>query len=289
MRILSKRGKEFIMSEQEKIYPFTNDVIFEAVMQDESIARKIISVILGRKVEKIKNYTTQKDKKVSKASHGVRFDLYFEDDEAVYDVEMQNCSAFDMGRRCRYYQSMIDTDILKASEDYDNLKDSYIIFLCTYDPFKLDKPIYTFESICTDDAKCTIENALKLETGAKVVICNALAYNKANRDLRGLLKYLTTHKVEKDNAFIEQIDEAVQFANENAEVRSAAMNSDLKILDAKKEGISKGIEIGMERGKKQGIKQEQAKLINVLNLEDVGLSENQKRALIKKFTLQTDQ
>ena len=61
------------MVEGNKIYPFTNDVIFKVVMQDESIAKGLISIILGRKVSKIKNYTTQKDKKFQKLTRGVRF------------------------------------------------------------------------------------------------------------------------------------------------------------------------------------------------------------------------
>ena len=60
------------MADEQKIYPFTNDEIFKVVMQDESIAKEIISIILGKKVAKIKNYVPQKDKKVLKNAHGVR-------------------------------------------------------------------------------------------------------------------------------------------------------------------------------------------------------------------------
>ena len=272
------------MADEKKIYPFTNGEIFKVVMQDESIAAEIISIILNRKVRKIKNYSTQKDKKTTKFSRGVRFDLCFEDDEAIYDVEMQNSSAFDMGRRCRYYQGMIDSDILGVSEDYDNLKDSYIIFLCTYDPFNLEQPIYTFESVCTDNAECSVGDALKLETGAKIVICNALAYKKTNDNLRSLLKYLTTHKVTKNNAFIEQIDEAVRYANGDEKVRSAAMISDFKLKDAKNEGIAIGMELGMERGKKHWIEQDRNKLISILDYDNVGLSDEQKKIIITEFS-----
>ena len=52
------------MAEERKTYPFTNDEIFQVVMEDEEIAREIISIVLGRKVAKIQNYSTQKNKKV---------------------------------------------------------------------------------------------------------------------------------------------------------------------------------------------------------------------------------
>ena len=269
------------MADEQKIYPFTNDEIFKVVMQDESIAKEIISIILGKKVAKIKNYVPQKDKKVLKDAHGVRFDLYFEGDDAVYDVEMQNLSCVDIGRRCRYYQSMIDVDILQTNETYFDLKDSYIIFLCTYDPFNEGLPIYTFESVCTSlPDETLIKDALKLNTGAKVVICNALAYNKTKEELHDFLQYLSTQQVAGDNTFIEKIDEAVKFANGDEETRSKAMISDFKLMDARYEGKMEGLEAGLA----QGTDQEQKRLIQILEYSQVGLTEEQKQKLIQEFT-----
>ena len=303
------------MSDEKKIYPFTNDVIFKAVMKDESIAAWLVGTILGRKVAKIENLVPQKEVKITRSSRGVYFDLYFEDDSAVYDVEMQNLAPFDMGRRCRYYQSMIDSDILSTGKDYKELKNSYIIFLCTYDPFKLERPIYTFENVCTDDEKCAIGDALRLETGATIVICNALAYDKTSDDLQILLKYLTTHKAEKNNDFIEQIDEAVLYANNDKEIRRKAEMYDLKLQDAKDAGIAigmeqgkkhwmeqerrkmqdarrEGIAIGMERGKKhwlqQGMEQDRIKLVDILDYDNIGLSDEQKKIILAEFSRSAD-
>ena len=38
-------------------------------------------------------------------------------------------------KRTRYYQSLIDIDQLEKNMDYRKLKESYIIFICTFDPF----------------------------------------------------------------------------------------------------------------------------------------------------------
>ena len=276
------------MSDEKKIYPFTNDVIFKAVMKDESIAAWLVSTILGRKVKKIENLVSQKEVKITRASRGVYFDLYFEDDSAVYDVEMQNLAPFDMGRRCRYYQGMIDSDILSTGKDYKDLKNSYIIFLCTYDPFELERPIYTFENVCTDDEKCAVGDALRLETGAKIIICNALAYNKTSDDLQILLKYLTTHKAEKNNDFIEQIDEAVLYANNDKEIRRNAEMYDLKLQDAMDEGIAIGMERGKEHWMQQGIEQERNKIISILDYDNIGLSDEQKKIIIAEFSRSAD-
>ena len=284
---------------KHKIYPFTHKEIFKIVMQDKSIAAEIISIVLNRKVAEIENYSTEKDKKKTKDSHGVRYDLYFEGDSTVYNVEMQNSRAASLGRRCRYYQSLIDTDIFGVSEHYDNLKDSYIIFLCTFDPFGLARPIYTFESVCTDDGNCAIGDALKLDTGAKVVICNARAYNRADTDMRDFFEYLVTHKVAHKNAFVEKIDKAVQVANGNEEVRERIMIGDFALEDAKFEAKELGKEIGREEGIKWGEKKgrregkregrregrnaERKRLVEILNSSNAGLTNEQREKLIKAF------
>ena len=284
---------------KHKIYPFTHNEIFKIVMQDKSIAAEIISIVLNRKVAKIENYSTEKDKKKTKDSHGVCYDLYFEGDSTVYNVEMQNSRAASLGRRCRYYQSLIDTDIFGVSEHYDNLKDSYIIFLCTFDPFGLARLIYTFESVCTDDGDCVVGDALKLDTGAKIVICNARAYNKTNEDMRDFFEYLVTHKVAHKNAFVEKIDRAVQVANGNEEVRERIMIGDFALEDAKfeareigreegikwgrKEGIKWGEKKGRREGKREGRNSERRRLVEILKSNNIGLTNEQREKLIKAF------
>ena len=266
-----------------KIYPFTHKEIFKIVMQDKNIAAEIISIVLNKKVAKIENYSAEKDKKKTIGSHGVRYDLYFEGDSTVYNVEMQNSRAASLGRRCRYYQSLIDTDIFGVSEHYDNLKDSYIIFLCTFDPFGLARPIYTFESVCTDDGECTVDDALKLDTGAKVVICNARAYNKASTDMHDFFEYLITHKVARKNAFVEKIDRAVQVANGNEEVRERIMIGDFALEDAKFEAREIGREEGIKWGEKKGRNSERRRLVEILNSSNAGLTNEQREKLIKAF------
>lgn len=67
---------------------------------------------------------------------GVRLDVYAADDEkTVYDIEMQATSNKNLPKRSRYYQGMIDLNLIKKGEDYKTLRKSYIIFICIFDPF----------------------------------------------------------------------------------------------------------------------------------------------------------
>lgn len=66
---------------------------------------------------------------------------------AVTSMSRVACSVFviisaELPLRVRYYQGMIDQEILSSGTDYIFLKETYIIFICTYDPFEIMSCIY---------------------------------------------------------------------------------------------------------------------------------------------------
>ena len=79
----------------------------------------------------------------------VRFDIYVEDgNNTVYNIEMQTTENRNLPKRTRYYQGMIDLNILEKGENYKDLKRSFVIFVCTFDLFGERRHIYTFENRC---------------------------------------------------------------------------------------------------------------------------------------------
>ena len=62
-------------------------------------------------------------------SHGVRLDAWVRTSDALYDVEMQTYSREGLGRRMRYYQSAMDTAMLRPGATYDSLHESFIDFI----------------------------------------------------------------------------------------------------------------------------------------------------------------
>ena len=72
---------------------------------------------------------------------GVRLDVYLKDEDKIIDVELQTYKQDAIGKRTRYYQSMIDIDSLMKGQDYSELLDSYVLFICNYDPFEKEKDV----------------------------------------------------------------------------------------------------------------------------------------------------
>ena len=68
----------------------------------------------------------------------------------------------DIGKRTRYYQSMIDIDSLLKGAVYSELKESYVIFICTSDPFESGLPVYTFERKCREDAGVALNMSVEI-------------------------------------------------------------------------------------------------------------------------------
>ena len=70
------------------------------------------------------------------AAKGIRLDLYVKDtDGVVYDVEVQTTDQKSLPRRMRYYSGMLDMTFFPAGADYGKMRKSYVIFICSFDPY----------------------------------------------------------------------------------------------------------------------------------------------------------
>ena len=130
-----------------------NDFLFDVIMRQEQFCKPLLEYILKVKIRKIVYIREQESLKagVPKAK-SIRMDVYIEDDAGtVYDLEVQTTNKRNLGKRTRYYQSMIDTRVLEKGQDYNLLKKSFVIFICNYDPFGKSRYIYTFRNRCDED------------------------------------------------------------------------------------------------------------------------------------------
>ena len=131
-----------------------DDFLFAKVMSDKEVCRKVLEKILGVSIREVSVPATQKTINMLYDGKGIRLDVYLNDDEGtVYNVEMERGKHKKaiLPKRSRYYQGNIDIDIISAGEDYRKLKKSFVIFICTFDPFSDGRHIYTFENRCLED------------------------------------------------------------------------------------------------------------------------------------------
>ena len=94
-------------------------------MQDKDICTRALECMLGMKIKRIKLVEPQKSVIPLYTSRSIRLDVYVQDSKTVYDVEIQNRNMDDMGRRTRYYQSMMDADSLLKGNSCAHSSNTY--------------------------------------------------------------------------------------------------------------------------------------------------------------------
>lgn len=233
---------------------FTDDFMFFKIMQDENICKGVIETLLNIKVSRIEYIQGQKTIDPVYTSKGVRLDVYAEDSQRVFDLEMQTTTCKDLGLRMRYYQSLIDIDHLEKGQGYGELKESYIIFICIDDPFKLGLPVYTFKDLCLESPEAQLnDKTIK-------VIYNVNNYKFAGQNpAKDFLQYLSDGK--PNSNLTQQIDSALSYARKKEPWRREYMTWGLALEDAKErfkdearaEGLAEGRTQGLAEGRTQGL------------------------------------
>ena len=242
---------------------FCDDYMFGAVMRNPEICKSILETLLNIQIEKLEYPELQKSISTYYESKGVRLDVYVKDSDKVFDIEVQNDSAISLPKRMRYYQSMVDMDSLLKGQDYSELKESFIIFICQYDPFTEGLPCYTFKNLCIQDKN------LELSDETTKIIFNSTAYDKEkNVDIRKFLKYIKT-KVPTSN-LTDKINNMVEEQKENDKFRTEYLSMNLHDRDITRKAFAEGEALGIEKGLSQGA--EQKAIETAKNFLKLGLS-----------------
>ena len=168
----------------------TDTFIFYKVMtENPDTCRRLLELLLHVKIEKIE-ILGEKSLGIDTESKGIRLDVYVKDENRTFDVEMQVKDTGELPERSRYYQGVMDVDMLKSGEPYRALKESHVIFICLKDIFKQGLAHYTFENLCVQNPKIRLgdrslkhffvaENYDRKRQRTKTVLKNA--YDRQNR------------------------------------------------------------------------------------------------------------
>ena len=237
-----KQKKQEVLK-QRKAYEeldFTDDFIFCKVLtSDKGLCMELLELILGIRVVDIRYINQQQTVKETYDSKGIRLDVYVEDKNDVFNLEMQVEISGELPKRSRYYQDLIDLNLLGSGCHYNELKKSYVIFICMDDVFKEDLPVYTFENRCVEKGE------LSLEDGTQKIFLNASAADgeygkKMSPKLRTFLQYLKTKHPGDD--FTERLEEQVKKVKTSAKWRLEYMKMELKLYEMRMAGREEGRE-----------------------------------------------
>lgn len=222
---------------------FTDDYMFCKIMKDEGICKAVVETILNIKIKQIEYIVDQEELRVSPEAKYVKLDIRLEDEDKIINVELQNMNHQGLAKRARYYQSVSDVEATQKGTFYKDLKDSYVIFICNFDPFVKGLPYYEFENICL-----AYNPAIRLEDGTKKVFLNVTAkdLSKLDFNLQSLYHYIRDEKVESN--LTNTIAQKLSLTKAEIEERKEYMTYTLKLMDYKELGYKEGIEKGIQEG-----------------------------------------
>lgn len=220
--------------------------LFAEVMEDVETGQDILSIILGQDIQLISGSQTEKEYRISPLAKSIRMDVFSVSEEGiVYDIEAQGTYRSDLRKRSRYYQSLMDGSLLESGENnYNLLKDSFIIVITNYDIFDLGKYCYTFEAVCREHP------ALLLRDGATRIFLNTRGTNKdeVSSELVDFLHYMenSTDKMvlETGSVRIRRIHERVCKVRQSEAIGMKFMRE----LEEKSEARAEGCQAGLTDG-----------------------------------------
>jgi len=144
----------------------------------------------------------------------------------------------------------MDMDILLAGTDYEYLPESYVIFICDYDPLGYNKYIYTMNTHCEELPE------LKYRDGVHTIFLSTKGNNTTEvpEEIIKFLRYVSAGLKESEqdfgSDFVTKLQRSVKWIK-----RSRSKEREYMVLDeikkkerreGREEGLEEGIEIGKE-------------------------------------------
>ena len=291
-----ENNKDNSIYDSPKFLPFTDDRIFMNVMRSPKICRALLELILPNeeigaiRLKKSDNplidnseidegadenlsVETQKTLKLETDAHGVRFDAFVASSKLWADIEMQTDNDSKIDKRARYYHANMDLDFLEQGKRYEELKPSYVIFICTFDHFNMDEPVYFFRS-------WDVEKSLPLKDLSYTIMLNTkCSPEKVPEALKPFYEYLNDPKKNQASELTRMIDERVRKFN-SSEWRQKYMTFEYILNEHKRESEAIGFEKGAAQKQREIAKNlKQAGIPVEVIAENTGLSAEEVEAL----------
>ena len=256
--------EEILNAQSNYEFNLCDFALFLSVMKNPKAYRAVLSIFMEEPDIELVEVKVEQVILNKVGKRAIRLDAWAKSiDNRQFNMEMQNDTiGDDVRKRSRFYQSMIDTPILKSGKEtrYRNLPSTVIIFITQEDIFGKDLAKYTFVEQCKE-----IEG-LELDDGTMKIFLNMSSKN-GSQELISLLQYMKDTRIDnpeilvKDSRILE-LDHIVQEVKSSEEWEGVRMT----ILEI-------GIEQGMNKKLVELVEKKLQKGLTALEIADI-LEEN---------------
>ena len=143
-----------------------DDDFMSKVFEDKNCVEFLLQIILKRDDLKVTSVSSQYVIK-NLQGRSVRLDILAVDRQnQVYNIEIQRDDKGAGVKRARYNSSLIDANVTEPGEQYQNLNETYVVFITENDVLRDNLPLY--------DIRRTIKQSAKdFEDGSHIIYVNS--------------------------------------------------------------------------------------------------------------------
>lgn len=147
-RLQKERERQDDLARLRGLRPIDDDFMRCIFRDNIPLAQLVLRIITGREGLEVKSVETQRDMKRLVGARSICLDAYAEDaDGQKIDLEVQRSDHGAGKRRARYHSSCMDVENLDAGQDFDELPETYTIFITENDVMGKGEAIYPIERV----------------------------------------------------------------------------------------------------------------------------------------------
>ena len=256
-----------------KEFTLMSDIFMRNVFKNRKCTEHVLRIIMNRMELKVIDQIIQKDYKNLQGRSAI-LDCVARDSEGrQFDVEVQQESEGASPKRARYHSGLLDMNTLETGQDFDDLIESYVIFITRDDVLGFGLPIYHVNRVLE-------ENGVNFHDGSHIIYVNSKIQDDTELG-RLMHDFHCKNAEDMYNSILAERVRELKETSEGVEYMCAAMDQiyqeGMEVGEAK--GMAKGMKKGMEKGELK------AKKETVISLAEMGLSA-EKIAQVVKLQIQ---
>ena len=218
--------------------------MFAAAMSNEEQCKKFLSIVLGMEILHV-SVVTEKTISYHPEYHGVRLDVLAIENNTKrrFNVEMQVKDNKNLSKRSRYYHAQLDMNALLTGIDYNELPDTYVIFICDYDPLGDELYRYTIVNRCDENGKV-------ISDGNHTIWLSSKGNNASDepKELVDFLEYVENpddSKETEEDSFLKSLKAQIAEIKKDRDWETRYMLFKEMMEDERAAGRAEGISVGI--------------------------------------------
>ena len=219
-----------------------SDALMRNVLKDKDCTEYILRIIMKNEELRIIEPTIQKDFKNLQGRSAILDCVAQDANGTLYNIEIQQESEGASPKRARYHSGLLDMNFLKQGHDFDELPETYVIFITRDDIFGEDKPLYQIQRMFEHTNE-------PFNDGSHILYVNSSCQDSSK--LGQLMQDL--HCENADDMFSPVLSKRVRELKETPEgVAVMCKEMDMLYRLGEERGERRGEKRGEIRGKKEG-------------------------------------